>query len=111
MGTSQGRTQTEVLLHLQALVVMRRERQAAGDLTSMQVMQAEKEIRDIQAVLPKEVVLTYESLSRKYSDPVAAISDSRCAACRVPLPAEKLSHLALKGDVFTCRGCGRLLVA
>lgn len=61
--------------------------------------------------LPTELVARYESVrATKAGVGVGKLEESRCSACRMDLPAERLHDLQTGPDISICPQCRRLIV-
>ena len=85
-----------------------RERTAA-DQAELDQLRAER----IQAVekLPRETVLTYERIRKKWRG-VATITeavDGRCTACQIVLRPQYMQDLKRGEELMQCESCGRFL--
>jgi len=61
--------------------------------------------------LPTELVERYEAIrASKSGVGVGRLEDTRCSACRMELPAEKVQGLLSGPDVSVCPQCRRLIV-
>lgn len=74
-------------------------------------IEAEKKERAaLAAIVGADLFARYEASRERHGVGVGVLSGGRCSACRVGLPALKLSALEAGPDVATCPSCGRLLI-
>ena len=85
-------------------------KQHGGELLA--ALDAEERARDaLLKALPGELRARYEAMrDSRHGLTVGVLSDGRCSACRVGLPAGKVDELLRGPDVGECPNCNRLLI-
>jgi predicted nucleic acid-binding Zn-ribbon protein len=81
-----------------------------GDIVAH--IEAERRARSVAAAATgAELLQRYESTrASRHGIGVGVLSEGRCSACRVGLPAGKVAALEQGPDVSTCPSCGRILI-
>jgi predicted nucleic acid-binding Zn-ribbon protein len=64
----------------------------------------------VAAALEPGLVERYEAARERHGSAVGVLSEGRCGACRVGLPALKVAALEAGPDISTCPSCGRVLI-
>lgn len=84
---------------------------AVGGEVQNEIAALEKRRAALAKSLPADLLERYEALREAKSGVgVGRIEDSRCTACRMDLPAERLHELQQGPDIGVCPQCRRLIV-
>ncbi|HEY6169694.1 MAG TPA: hypothetical protein VI454_16770 [Verrucomicrobiae bacterium] len=103
-------TENEALIHLQALVTIRQRLESTGGMGFQDRMKLDREISAARAQLPDRLLRLYDTLAKKYANPVDMVRFGACAACGCEVPAKTAEVTAQSGEILKCERCGRLLI-
>jgi predicted nucleic acid-binding Zn-ribbon protein len=70
---------------------------------------AQREAERLAAHLPPEIVKKYNTIKKKYPNPVAKVKDNRCTGCGMSLPMTTIKKFASGNAIIECENCARIL--
>lgn len=69
----------------------------------------EKELELIARHLTPEIVKRYQTLKKKFPNPVASLSDNRCTGCLMNVSMTTSRKFASGTELTECENCGRMI--
>ena len=102
----------ELVLRLEGLVLLRRGMACIGPSVEEAGRDfLEEHIDKLRRCLPGDLLLRYDSLTRKYTNTIVPISKNVCQGCDRKLSARMASLVESTAQIFQCPHCGRFLFA
>lgn len=69
----------------------------------------EKQLGEIKAEIPEELMKKYTALKMNHTAPIAKLQNGQCGGCFVSLPSVVQKSVAAETKIVQCENCGRIL--